>query len=186
MSLQRRDALVDNIIEAQPELQAFVREVPRRHDLILGEWDLLSYSFQKGFETLWDDTQNDQLLVPPLLLLWRQSVELALKAALMEITGSINGKPGHDLAALFKQLIDALAALGHCIEDELTMRVRSMISIVQSLDPFADHFRYPSTKTGKLFDEIAVDLDELFQAHWIIVTYCEGAATEVEESRRTY
>jgi hypothetical protein len=54
---------------------------------------------------------------------------------------------------------------------------------VQSFDPFADRFRYPSTKDGKPFEGIAADLDELFQAHWIIVTWCEGAAIEVRESR---
>ena len=58
----------------------------------------------------------------------------------------------------------------------------SMVALVQSSDPFADRFRYPSAKGGKPFDGIDADLDELFQAHWIIVTWCEGAVIETKES----
>jgi hypothetical protein len=185
MSLERRDQLVEHIVETQPELRAFVRNLPREHNLISWSWDLLAYSFQKGFETLWDQARSDHsgLLLQPLLLLWRQSVELALKAAILDIAGGINGNPGHNLDELFSQLLEARTELGFCDDDDLTGSVRAMISLVQSLDPSADRFRYPSTKSGGPFEGIAADLDELFQAHWIIVTYCEGAALEVEESR---
>jgi len=186
MSLEHREQLVEHIVETQPELRAFVRNLPHGHDLISGSWDLLSYSFQRGFETLWDHARADHsgLLLQPVLLLWRQSVELALKAAITAIAGGINGNPRHDLDALFVQLLEARVALGHSDDDDLTHSVRAMISLVQSLDPFADRFRYPSTKGGKPFEGIAVDFDKLFQAHWIIVTYCEGAAIEVEEATR--
>jgi hypothetical protein len=151
-----------------------------------GSWNLLSYSFQRGFEALWDQAKADHsgLLLRPLLFLWRQSVELALKASIMDIAGEIDGRPGHDLNALFAQLLGALATHGIGTDDELTSRVREMISLVQSVDPLAVRFRYPRTKSGKAFEGVAADLDELFQAHWIIVTYCEGAALEVEESTR--
>lgn len=55
-----------------------------------------------------------------------------------------------------------------------------MIGVVQSFDPFADRFRYPAKRDGKPYTGIAVDLDELFQAHWIITTWCEGAAMELK------
>src|SRR4051812_23453330 len=106
MSLERREQLVEHIVETQPELRAFVRNVPRVHDLVAGSWDLLSYSFQRGFEVLWDQAQADHsgLLLRPLLFLWRQSVELALKTSITDIAGGIDGRPGHDLDALFAQL----------------------------------------------------------------------------------
>jgi hypothetical protein len=185
LSLERRDQLVEQIVEEQPELNAFVRNLPLEHDLTSGSWDLLAYSFQRGFETFWDLAQSyhNDLLLRPLLLLWRQSVELALKAAITEIAGGIDGKPGHDLEALFTQLLRTRSALGFVDNDDLTHRVRQMIALVQSLDPFADRFRYPSSQRGEPFEGVIVNLDELFQAHWIIVTYCEGAAIEVEETR---
>lgn len=186
MSLEHREQLVDHIVEAQPELRAFVRNVPRENDLISWTWDGLSYSFQLGFEALWDQARADGrgLLLHPLLYLWRQSVELALKAALIEIGVPVQSCLGHDLEALFGRLLRVLADLGFSDGDDLTNNVRKMIALVNSLDPLADRFRYPSSKKGKLFDGIDADLDELFQAHWIIVTYCEGAAMEVGESRR--
>ena len=92
-------------------------------------------------------------------------------------------KLGHDLQGLFAHLRGERAALGYSDDDDLTRDVSSMVALVQSFDPFADRFRYPTTKGGKPFEGIDADLDELFQAHWIIVTWCEGAVVEVKESR---
>lgn len=183
MSLERRDQLVNEIVDTQPRLAAFVRPLPS--DLIAGSWDLLSYSYERAFELMWDHARAESpgLLVRPLLSLWRQSVELALKSAISEISGEISPKLRHDLKALFAQLLKDRAALGHDDDDDLAHDVSSRIAQVQSFDPFADRFRYPTRKDGKAFEGIAVDLDALFQAHWIIVTWCEGAAIEVRESR---
>ena len=183
MSLERRERLADQVIDTQPELRDFVRRQP--HDLTAGSWDLVSYSFQRGFEVMWDNARIDQsgLLLRPLLLLWRQSVELSIKAAVMEIAGEITSNPGHDLSKLFAQLLQVRADLGHRDDDDYTDRVRTMVALVQSFDPFADRFRYPTAKGGKPFEGIGADFDELFQAHWMIKTWCEGAALEVEESR---
>ena len=185
MSLKRRDELAEQIVASQPALGAFLQSVPQLDNLVSSSWDLLSYSFQRGFETLWDHAYADHsgLLLHPLLLLWRQSVELALKAAIMEIAGEIVGNPRHDLKALFAQLLEARAELGYCDGDDLAQDVRAMVSLVQSVDPYADRFRYPTAKGGQPFDGVNANLDQLFQAHWLIVTYCEGAALEIEESR---
>ena len=64
-------------------------------------------------------------------------------------------------------------------DDDLANNVRSMMAQVQSFDPFADRFRYPADRAGKPYVGVAVDLDELFQAHWIITTWCEGAVMEM-------
>ena len=183
MSQESRDRLVDAIVETQPRLGHFVRTLPQ--DLAAGSWDLVSYSFQRGFELLWDQARAEAagVLTRPLLSLWRQSVELALKAAITEIKGDLNRKLGHDLQALFAELLATRAALGHDDSDDLARDVTNMLGLVQSLDPFADRFRYPTRRDGQPFDGIAVDLDPLFQAHWIIVTWCEGAAMETRETR---
>jgi HEPN domain-containing protein len=184
MSLERRQELEEQIVNEQPELGAFVRNLPSEHDMLSGSWDLLAYSFQRGFETFWDAARayHNDLLLRPLLVLWRQSVELSLKAAITAIAGGIDGRPGHDLEALFARLLQARTALGYLDDDELTRRVQEMVALVQSLDPYADRFRYPSSRGGRTFEGVVADFDELFQAHWIIVTYCEGAAIEVEET----
>ena len=100
-----------------------------------------------------------------------------------EIAGKIVGKPGHNLEALFEQLLTVRAERGFSDDDELAESVRAMVALVQSVDPFADRFRYPTAKGGKPFEAVDADLERLFQAHWTIVVYCEGAALEVEESR---
>jgi hypothetical protein len=183
MSHQRRDALVEEIVQAQPMLRAFVRDLST--DLTAGSWDLVSYSFQRGFEELWDLARVDHsgLLERPLLSLWRQSVELAIKAAILELAGAIRGNPRHDLEALFKQLLDIRAEEGCCDDDDLARNVQAMIAQVQSFDPYADRFRYPVSRGGKPYVGVAVDLDELFQAHWIITTWCEGAVMELRGDR---
>jgi len=184
MSLERRDQLVEETVETQPALRSFVRNLPPGHVLMPG-WETLSYGFQKAFETLWDHARADQsgLLLEPLLLLWRHSVELALKGAIISIHGTIDGRPGHNLEALFGQLIAARGELGFVDDDDLTAKVAAMIALTQRFDPTAERFRYPDRQDGQRFDGIAADLDEVFQAHWIIVTYCEGCELEVEEMR---
>ena len=94
MSTERRDQLVDDIIEAQPKLRAFLRPMPS--DLTVGSWDFVAYSFQRGFETMWDHARSDLsgLLLRPLLLLWRQSVELAIKSAISELAGGLDRNLG--------------------------------------------------------------------------------------------
>lgn len=179
MSQQHREDLVDHIVNAQPTIQKFVRETSGT--LLAGSWDLTSYSFQRGFEALWDLAHADHsgLLEMPLLSLWRQSVELAIKSTILELAGRIAGNPGHDLQALFRQLLDIRAAEGWCDDDDLARSVQDMIVQVQTFDPFADRFRYPADRNGKPYDGFAIDLDQLFQAHWIITTWCEGAVMEM-------
>ena len=57
MSYQRRDTLVEEIVNTQPTLRAFVRDLST--DLTAGSWNLVSYSFQRGSEALWDRARAD-------------------------------------------------------------------------------------------------------------------------------
>ena len=180
MSLKRREALAEQIANAQPKLGNFLRD----HHIsvaIVGSWDFMSYSFQRGFEQMWDLARVDMsgLLTPPLLSLWRQSIELCIKAAILDIAGVIEGRPGHNLEKLFNLLLKVCAAHGLDGDDELTESVRTMVRFAQSFDPSADRFRYPEGRGGTSYPAITVDFDELYQAHWIISTWCEGAAMEI-------
>jgi hypothetical protein len=146
MSVERRDQLVEDIVENQPELRTFVRRLP--NDMLAGSWDLLAYSFQRGFEVMWDHARSDSsgLLLRPLLLLWRQSVELAIKSAITEIAGGLDQKLGHNIEGLFAQLLKDRAAAGYNDDNDHARSVAAMVTLVQSFDPFADRFRYPTSR----------------------------------------
>jgi hypothetical protein len=182
MSLQHRNALAGQIVEMQPSIRGFVSD-SSSVCLIAGSWDMMSYSFQCGFEAMWDLARADNggLLELPLLSLWRQSVELSFKSAISDIEGGIEKSPNHDLTKLFQKLAKISTDVGLSLDDDLTRDVEAMIEQVQSFDPFADRFRYPENKRGESYEGITVDLDKLFQAHWIIVTWCEGVVVEIGE-----
>lgn len=168
----------------QPELRSFVK-ADLGH-LMSDSWEFLAYSFERGFEVMWDSALRDRsrsVLHRPLLMLWRQSVELHIKSAIAYTVGDVKGGLGHNLHKLFAKLLHERANLGYCDDDDFTRRVHGMITEVQSFDPSADRFRYPRNKEGEPFDGIAVDLDDLFKAHWIITTWCQGVELEVEQSR---
>lgn len=57
MTYKHREALVGHIVEQQPTLRGFVRE--NSGDMLAGNWDFVSYSFQRGFESLWDLARTD-------------------------------------------------------------------------------------------------------------------------------
>jgi hypothetical protein len=112
-----------------------------------------------------------------------RAVELAIKSALVEILVGNDPPSGHNIDGLFSELLKVRAAAGYCDEDDHTHNVGAMVAMVQSFDPFADRFRYPTTKAGKPFDGLDAHLDELYEAHWIIVTWCGGAKIVVKETR---
>lgn len=92
MTYKHREALIDKIVDQQPSLQGFVRKASG--DMRSGSWDLVSYSFRRGFETMWDLARADLTgqLHLPLLSLWRQGLELAIKSTILESAGTISGK----------------------------------------------------------------------------------------------
>jgi hypothetical protein len=186
MSIQKREALVDNILDRQSSLGGFVKNLPPNSCVMAGSWNLVSFSFQQGFEAMWDLAQADHpdynsLLKMPLLSLWRQSIELTLKSCILEIDGSLDKRYAHKLQDLFEKLKTLSTSGGLNNDDDLTRNVQEMISFTQSFDPYADRFRYPTNKQGDAYQGIDIDLEKLFQAHWIIVTYCEGTVIDLRE-----
>ena len=187
MSLEYRNQLVDAAVSAQPKLSAFIKEGSSNGLQMLGNWDVIALGFSKAFEILWDHAKVDPsgLLLQPLLTLWRQSIELSIKAALVEIEGQLEPGYGHNIEALFERLSLVLTELGYSQDDdELAQGVRAMLTEVQALDRSADRFRYPETKSGKTFEPVDTDLDMLFQAHLLITFYCNAAGDQVADNRQ--
>lgn len=180
MSLERREALIDKISEKQPSIRNFLKDAHQGMNLLSG-WEFSAFSFETGFEAMWDLARADNrgLMEMPLLSLWRQSIELNLKSAIIEIGGDLNENSGHDLIKLFKKLVELSSEQGLCNDDGHTQSVQKMIEFTQSFDRFSDRFRYPSNKHGEPYKPISIDLDKLFQAHFIIVSYCVGTCVEL-------
>lgn len=110
------------------------------------------------------------MLERPLLALRRQNVELAAKAAIVELAGEIKGSLGHDLRKLLGQLLDIRTREGCRDDDDLTREMVAIIADVQSFDPAADRSRDPADRSGARYVGLSVELDALLQTHWIITT----------------
>ena len=52
MSSEQRRLLGEQYMRQQPELRSLLKS--RDHDLFSGSWAMLAYSFERGFEELWD------------------------------------------------------------------------------------------------------------------------------------
>lgn len=189
MSIERRMGLLEAMDGSQASLQSIVTT---RASIIAGNWDLAAYAYQQGFEALWDHAvarttsadaaRSSSLVVLPLLMIWRQSVELSIKAAIGGTTGR-KPPPGHILTDLFDELLAERAARGDVgsDDDDYTDDVKRLIVEFQELDARADRWRYPTDLKGLVHEGVSVDLDRLFQAHAKITGWCDGAGIEAEQ-----
>ena len=180
MSLQHREKLISQIEEKQPAMGGLLSD--RSGSLMRGSWDLKSWSFQLGFEAMWDlaKANHNGLLNGPMLSIWRQSIELTFKSCIRSIEEDPRKtvKLGHDLNKLFQRLLKLSRDAGLCHND-LDLKVEALINEVQSFDPYADRFRYPADRKDTLYEGVGVDLDKVFQAHFLIVGWCEGTVAEL-------
>lgn len=190
MSIERRTQLLEALETAAPHLRRIVKPKARIMD---GNWDLAAFAYQQAFEAMWDHAiartagadarHSSSLIVHPLLMLWRQSVELSIKAATEATTGQ---QPDgvHDLAKLFTRLLEARQERNDLErdDDDLTTQVARLIAEFQALDVAADRWRYPTDRKGRPYRGDAVDLDQLFQAHAMITGWCDAAGVEVDQA----
>lgn len=191
MSIERRTELIEALEGGPRRLQRIVSE---RASIIAGNWDLAAYAYQLGFEALWDHAvertngadagQSAALVVLPLLMLWRQSVELSIKAAIEGTTGR-QPPGGHNLAELFNHLLKARRERGdlESDDDDYTAEVEGLIAEFQALDARADRWRYPTSKGGRAHVGVSVDLNRLYQAHEMVTGWCDGSSMEAESLR---
>ena len=181
MTFDRRLELLDALAAGRPDLKGIVTN---RNGLFEGNWDLAAYAYQQSFEALWDHAvaQTSGLAVLPLLMLWRQSVELSIKAA---IEGTTGGQPpgGHRLTDLFDRLLEVRREHGGLgsDDDDYTAEVRATVVEFQAIDERADRWRYPTYLKGKAHSDVTVDLDRLYQAHALITGWCDASSIEAEQ-----
>jgi len=186
VSLTRREALIQEIESGSPTPKPLLRSTT--NDMSSSSWDMLAYSYERAFEALWDQTLLDTsgLLLRPLLLLWRHSIELSLKAAVIETSGHDAAVTGHHLEARFDQLLASRSQIGFSNADELIAKTRKMLAEIDDFDRGGSRFRYPRDTSGVWFEGVDADLDDLFRAHWIITLVCDGAAIEAEQMKGIY
>src|SRR5947209_14041492 len=135
MTLEYRQRLIEEEISfLQPGLASFVMS---RSDDLGGDqsWSYYAYSFSRAFQILWDAAaqhRGHSLLWPPLLLVCRQSVELALKAGLVELADPMEYRPPthHRLEDLWRELLSALKQAGFSTDDDFAASVAEVVSIL--------------------------------------------------------
>lgn len=183
MTLERRNDLIDAVIAERPSGRGVIFE---KQTLTGGNWDLVAHSYQQAFDVLWDHAtaqgKGNSLIVGPLMMIWRQSVELTIKAAIQETTRA--EPPGtHELVRLFDALLKARRDVGALEDDDTpyTAKVRAAVVEFQNFDQQADRYRYPTGKHGEVYPGFAVHLDRLHQAHWLITNWCDAASVEAEQ-----
>jgi hypothetical protein len=182
MTLERRERLIDEEINQQSfPIAAFIRS---RNDNLGGDqsWSYYAYSFGEAFDVMWDAAARrpSTLLMPPLLAICRQSVELSIKAGLETLSGQ-PPPAGHKLAQLWSALVQALDAAGLPTDDEFSQSVGKIVELLDQHDPRGDRFRYPAPIAGQAFCSTDVDLDELFRAHWRLTLYCGAIGDMIKE-----
>ena len=182
MSLELRHELIDAVIAERPHMRKIVNDY---QTMMEGNWDMVAFSYRQSFEVLWDHAMAQgkpaSLYIGPLMMLWRQSVELSIKAAINETTRA--EPPGsHDLTYLFDALLTARRTMCsfESDDDDHTRGVRATVIEFQKADERADRFRYPTGRGGVAYAGIAVDIKRLLQAHWLITNWAEAAGLEAE------
>jgi hypothetical protein len=127
------------------------------------------------------------LLVYPLIFLWRHYLELALKALVPELrylddSERVDQELSHRLDLLWRQAHPVLLALEpsskHLLQD-----VESVILQLHGIDPRSEAFRYPIAKDGSewLPDVKAVDLRNLSEVMERIASFFSACRAAVEE-----
>jgi HEPN domain-containing protein len=117
-----------------------------------GDWDAYAEAFKLGAETLlrhvFESRMHLDLLIFPVVFLYRQYVELRLKE-LIEVTRHLDteDRQTHDLARLWRKVRPELEQLFPGSIDHLDA-AEQKISELAALDPRSFTFRYPQDRTG--------------------------------------
>lgn len=145
-----------------------------------------AYSYGRAFEVLFEEKYKRRLhpmLMHPLLLICRHSIELSIKHGL-EILEPYDPEAGtkvtHSLEGLWTRLLNALRAAGLEVDDEYTASCGETVTLLHNHDTRGDRFRYPADVKGATFASTNVDLDRLFKGHFRITTYCSAIGDMLE------
>ncbi|MER9576961.1 hypothetical protein NKJ09_22050 [Mesorhizobium sp. M0189] len=145
------------------------------------DWDYYAYCYAETFEAIsklaLSDKQDLRRYAIPLFYLGRHSMELALKAAIVEFaeyTQIPAQTAGHNLLELFDTFVEQWEATDFPNDNGQGWEsgCREIIRHVQGIDPKNDRFRYPTDLKGNEFEYTRVELEGLVGAHKNITDFC--------------
>ncbi|MER9891912.1 hypothetical protein NKJ40_07370 [Mesorhizobium sp. M0119] len=179
-----------DIVDAQVEMlpNSAQRFLSRRHnrDPDRETWNYYNYAYAHGVvalaDAVADKVQDKELYLLPLYMLARHSMELSLKAALVEFpehTGIAVDLDGHKLLSLFKQLCDQVVAIGIPIEHEWTWRTEEILQHIHVHDANGDRFRYPERRDRQKFADMAITFEDLVRCHGVVTVFADASTDEL-------
>lgn len=124
------------------------------------------------------------MLMHPLLLLCRHSIELSLKEGLRQLSAfdaRSGTKTTHSLEGLWARLRSALREAGLEADDDYTALCTEAVTLLHNHDVRGDRFRYPESTTGMAFASTLTDLESLFKAQHRVVIYCGSIGDMLDE-----
>ncbi|MBZ9920179.1 hypothetical protein LB517_24550 [Mesorhizobium sp. BR1-1-12] len=179
-----------DIVDAQVDMlpNSAQRFLTKRHkpDADNETWNHYNYAYSHGFVALADSVADKvaekEFFLLPLYMLARHSMELSLKAALVEFpayTGIPADLEGHRLLNLFNNLCRQVEGIGIPIEHEWTWRTKDILQHIHDYDPNGDRFRYPETKSGQKFADMAITFDQLVRCHGVVTIFADASADQL-------
>jgi hypothetical protein len=156
--------------------------------------DIVAYvsGFDQAARLLWESINGDgagspDVLVYPLVTLWRHTMELRLKQIVGYGTWIKTGRPryptGHDLRSLWSDAKPFVVELDEREQERAAIQaVQKAVHELHDVDPFCEGFRYPIAKvTGRPSLERAPSLVNLHEFNDVMTrtaTLLDCAATE--------
>lgn len=189
MTLPRREELISQETEsiigeiAAPNIRQYFLDSNPRDFHGHRTWRFFAYSYGQAFEVLWDAARerSNYVLIPPLLFVCRQSIELSIKNSVSVL--SDDGAPhGHNLTSLWSRLCREMEKIGQPTSDVFSESVRQTIMILDEHDRLGDRFRYPESSRSESYEATHVDLDQLYRGHYRVITYCEAIFSMMQEN----
>lgn len=169
---------IENVPE---EVRKFVHHTGERPGYA-DTWDFYSYSYDRAFTELAKLAERDlrmaDQLAAPLFFLGRHSMELTIKATILEFAHTDKKPPelvGHGLLPLWSQLVGYMERFETPAHDEWGVFCGKLISHIHEFDPGGDRFRYPAARGGEPFVPARIELRGLIRAQWHVCMYCEGS-----------
>ncbi|QND70825.1 hypothetical protein [Tardiphaga robiniae] len=146
-----------------------------------GTWTYFAFSYDRAFEQLgrkaYEDGSRGMHLIEPLFFLARHSIELALKATIVDFAqiGEVTPQlTGHKLLDLWDQLYAVMDRYGYPPNDDWGIKCRSLVAHIHEIDPEGDRYRYPSNRKGVEFAGTNIDVEGLIKAHGHVTTYLDA------------
>lgn len=132
-----------------------------------------------------DDTYERNMFGPPMMFLYRHSIELHLKSLLLAAGQLLDDPqtvpPEHYLWKLWVRVRKLILRVADSGEDEWVRRADQIIKEFDQLDPTSFAFRYPTARDGKpsLEDGVLVDPPVVSQVMSELHLLLDGASQQI-------